>query len=183
MRTPYKERLFTLLRERAYKKGKFTLRSGLTSDTYFDVEEVTRDCDGLSYIGHVIHHEIVRISTPETVPDFMVGVPFGGYALAYATAVVSAQTKLKLDLLTLRDDRSDPVGDSEGTNSVIVFEDVITTGLSTLKVIERLRKSKWKVLQVIALIDREEGGFDLIRQACVPVLSIFTKRQFEGARS
>ena len=58
------------------------------------------------------------------------------------------------------------------------MEDVVTTGASTLKAIERCRSEGLHVLGVVALVDREEGGREAVEQAGVQLRSLFKRSDF-----
>ncbi|MCK6590531.1 MAG: orotate phosphoribosyltransferase, partial [Polyangiaceae bacterium] len=60
----------------------------------------------------------------------------------------------------------------------VILEDVITTGGSTLKAVEKLRLAGADVVGVVALVDRLEGGAEAIRAAGLPLVSICTRRDF-----
>ncbi|MEZ4311114.1 MAG: phosphoribosyltransferase family protein [Polyangiaceae bacterium] len=66
---------------------------------------------------------------------------------------------------------------SPGTR-VALLEDVITTGGSSLKAVEKLRAAGATVVGIVALVDRLEGGADTIREAGLPLVSICTRRDF-----
>jgi orotate phosphoribosyltransferase len=55
---------------------------------------------------------------------------------------------------------------------VIVVEDVITTGGSALKAVEAVREAGGQVLGVLALVDREEGGREVLEAAGLPVVAM-----------
>jgi orotate phosphoribosyltransferase len=61
---------------------------------------------------------------------------------------------------------------------VVVLEDVITTGGSTLKAVDRLVLAGVKVVGVVALVDRLEGGAEAIRATGLPLVSISTRRDY-----
>ncbi|HDZ84088.1 MAG TPA: orotate phosphoribosyltransferase, partial [Nitrospirae bacterium] len=61
--------------------------------------------------------------------------------------------------------------------SVVITEDVITTGGSTIKAIDRARKCGLKVLGVVVLIDRQEGGREAIEKLGVPVRTLLTREE------
>lgn len=60
----------------------------------------------------------------------------------------------------------------------VILEDVITTGGSTLKAADKLQGAGVRVVGVVALVDRLEGGAEAIRQAGVPVVAICNRRDF-----
>jgi orotate phosphoribosyltransferase len=61
---------------------------------------------------------------------------------------------------------------------VVVVEDVVTTGGSTLKAIERCRIEGLDVVGVVALVDREEGGKEAVEAAGVPMRALFKRSDF-----
>ena len=61
---------------------------------------------------------------------------------------------------------------------VVVAEDVITTGGSTLKAIDRLKAHGCEILTVIALVDRQEGGREKIEASGYSVEALFTVDDF-----
>jgi orotate phosphoribosyltransferase len=65
----------------------------------------------------------------------------------------------------------------EGT-AVAIVEDVVTTGGSTIKAIERASEERLKVVQVLALVDREEGGKESLKKLGYDLESLFTRRDF-----
>ena len=74
----------------------------------------------------------------------------------------------------------------EGTKSlcagakVLVLEDVITTGASSIRAINRLRDVGCEVLGLVCLVDRLEGAREAIEAINVPVTSLYTKADFPG---
>ena len=63
---------------------------------------------------------------------------------------------------------------------VAVLEDVVTSGGSALKAIERCRAEKLEVVGCFALVDRLEGGREAIEAQGVPLDSLFTRKDFLG---
>jgi orotate phosphoribosyltransferase len=61
---------------------------------------------------------------------------------------------------------------------VVVLEDVITTGGSALKAIERCREERLVPVACLALVDRREGGREAIEGAAVPVEALFAREDF-----
>jgi orotate phosphoribosyltransferase len=56
----------------------------------------------------------------------------------------------------------------------VVLEDVVTTGGSALKAVERLRQAGYQVKQIIALVDRQQGGAELYQQEGLQFEAIFS---------
>ena len=85
--------------------------------------------------------------------------------------------------------RKEPKGHGKGKqvegnfnegDTVVAIEDVITTGGSTLKAIEAIEREGGKVAFVAVLVDRQEGGREVIEQAGYPVISVFTRDELVG---
>jgi orotate phosphoribosyltransferase len=68
-------------------------------------------------------------------------------------------------------------GNVQKGDRVVIIEDVITSGGSTIKAIDRARKCGLKVQGVVVLIDRQEGGKEAIRKKRVPVETLLTKEE------
>jgi orotate phosphoribosyltransferase len=64
--------------------------------------------------------------------------------------------------------------------SVAIVEDVVTTGGSTIKAIERAQEEGLKVVQVLALVDREEGGKENLKKLGYDLEALFARRDFLG---
>lgn len=64
--------------------------------------------------------------------------------------------------------------------SLVLCEDVITTGGSTLKAAERVREGGFEVSHVLALVDRQAGGRDNLQKAGLTLHALFTPDDFRG---
>lgn len=67
---------------------------------------------------------------------------------------------------------------------VAVVDDVVTSGKSVLRAIAACREGGFEVVQVVVLVDREEGGMAAVREAAgkAPASAIFTRSQLEALR-
>jgi len=64
---------------------------------------------------------------------------------------------------------------------VVMVEDVVTTGGSTLAAYQVLRDAGLSVVGVVAVVDRLEGGADAIRAADIPFAALYTRDDIVGA--
>ena len=183
MNAPKADRLLALLTERSFARRKVVLASGRESDFFIDCKQTVLLAEGHALIGARMLDALAAF--PEG-PVAVAGVELGGCPLASAVALVSHQRGRGLDAVYVRKDAKDHgskrllEGDShlaEGA-PVVVLEDVITTGGSTLKAVEKLRARGLRVVGVVALVDRLEGGREAITGAGLPLVSIFTRRDF-----
>jgi orotate phosphoribosyltransferase len=65
-------------------------------------------------------------------------------------------------------------GDMKSGEKVVIVEDVVTTGGSTIKAVERARSEGLDVVKVVVLVDRQEGGVEAIQALVSSVESLVT---------
>lgn len=170
-----RSRLITLLATRSTKRGRFTLASGKTSEVYIDARLTTMSPDGLRLIGAL---GLAAIDDEKWGADSVGGLTLGADPIAYAISYASASSSKPLRAFTVRKQAK-----THGTGQliegpfvprdrVVVVEDVVTTGSSTLQAIDAIRKADGVVAGVLALVDREEGGCEAIETAGVRVVSL-----------
>ena len=168
-----KEELIYLLKRDAYKKGEFKLSSGKTSEHYINCKPVTLTGRGLT---------LVSLCFLEYIDTQAVGgLTLGADPLVSGVAVVSALDKTLIDALIVR---KEPKGHGTGAwiegptlpegTKVTVLEDVVTTGGSAIKAAEKLRDAGYVVDSVVAIVDRQEGGADAMKEAGLELKSLFT---------
>ena len=177
----WRARLHALLRERAFQEREIVLSSGLRSNFYIDCKQVSLDAEGAALIGDLFHQVIEEVA-PKAVA--VGGLTMGADPLATATSILSFQVGHPRAAFLVR---KEPKG--HGTNQwvestklpegapVVILEDVITTGASTLRAIERARLAGLVVLHAVGLVDRLEGGREAV-VAETPLTTLFTRRDF-----
>jgi orotate phosphoribosyltransferase len=176
-----RERLLELLRTLSFQEREVVLSSGRTSNFYIDCKQVSLDAEGALLIGELFHAVINEVA-PQAVA--VGGLTLGADPLATATSLVSFQRGRPRNAFLVR---KEPKG--HGTNqwlestvlapgaSVVVLEDVVTTGAATLKAIERARLAGLQVVHAIGLVDRLEGGREAVTKE-VPLTTLFTRLDF-----
>lgn len=182
MTTDKKQRLIDLLRERSFERKRVILASGRESDFFIDCKQTVLTAEGHALVGELMYEALSQLPPCEAVA----GVELGGCPLASAVALVSFQKGRPLDALFVRKEQKDHGSRKLVENDrsirpgmpVVILEDVVTTGGSTLKAVAKLRDVGVNVVGVVALVDRLEGGADAIREAGLPLVSIATRRDF-----
>ena len=163
--TDLRDRLLTFLCQAAYKEGDFTLSSGQKSTYYINCKPVTLDAQGALAIGRLL------LPMLPTDTNAVAGLTLGADPIVSAVSVVSAYERAPIPALIIRkqakghgtmDYIEGPV--LQAGASVVVLEDVVTTGGSALKAVERLRAAGYTVDRVISLVDRQQGGAELYAQ-------------------
>jgi orotate phosphoribosyltransferase len=158
------------------------LASGRESDFFIDCKQAVLTAEGHALVGELLFNTLLELPRCNAVA----GVELGGCPLASAVALVSHLRGDPRDALYIRKEGKDHgskrliEGDRAVTagSRVVVLEDVITTGGSTLRAIEKLRQVGAEVVGVLALVDRLEGGSEAIRAAGMPLVALFTVRDF-----
>ena len=109
------------------------------------------------------------------------GLTFGADPIAVATAFVSELKAEPIQAFSIRKTQKDHgmirwiEGDIRPGDRVVIIDDVVTTGGSTIKAIERAQEEGMQVIKVVVLVDRQEGGLENIR-AHVPDISVIITR-------
>jgi len=171
-------RLLRLLKDLSYEEGDFLLVSGKRSTFYIDCKETTLNPEGMYLVGHLMYQRVLQVPGIEAVG----GVSIGGDPLVCSTVIASYALRSPIPGFFIR---KEPKG--HGTNvwieggknlrkgmNVLILEDVVTTGGSSLKAIERTENEGFVVKGIIALLDRLEGGREAIEAKGYLFTSIFT---------
>ena len=171
-----RQTLMELLRARSVRTGDFVLASGARSTYYIDARLTTMSGSGQLLIGRRALHEIDAAGWS---PDAVGGLTLGADPVAYAIAHAAAVAGRAIDAFTVRKEPK-----THGTGKVVegnlregsralVVEDVITTGESALRAIRSVQDAGARVIGVLAVVDREEGGRARLEQEGHSVIALF----------
>jgi len=158
--------LITLIKNNALKTGHFVLASGKEASYYLDCRQVTLDGQGANLIAAGILELL-----DGNMPDAVGGMAIGADPITAAVITLAGQRNLPLRGFIVRKEakqhgRGRAVeGPVEPGQSVVIVEDVVTTGGSSLKAIERVTAFGLTVNRVIAIVDRLEGGREAFAKA------------------
>lgn len=150
----------------AFLTGDFTLTSGKKSNYYIDGKRITLTPEGAYLVGKAIFDELVGVPV-----DGVGGVATGAYPMVAAFAVVSHLEGRPVPVFIVREVAKEHgtmrriEGHLEEGARVVILEDVLTTGGSVMKAIEAVEASKCQVVKVIVLVDRNEGGSEMLKKA------------------
>jgi len=177
--------LKALLLQKSVLRGSFLLSSGKTSDFYIDSKQTTLDPLGAKLtgiIGWAILKEHERTSNTEI--SAIGGLTMGGDPIALAIAMESLgdRKNSRLQAFSVRKQAKPHgrnrliEGDFVPGKHVVVVDDVVTTGGSTLQAVKAVREAGGIVDFVLVLVDRQEDeGLLRIESQGVKVVSIFRK--------
>ena len=174
-----KSQLARLVRKLSYREGDFLLASGKRSTFYIDLKATTLHPEGASLIGRLA---VAKVKDSGLMIAGVGGLTLGADPLATAVSLAAWQESVFWPAFIVRKDAKDH-GTSryiEGVENLpsgarlLVLEDVVTTGGSSLKAAERLRESGFNPVAVLAVVDREDGGAHAIIHAGMEFLSLLT---------
>lgn len=179
-----KEELRQLLIRKSVCQGNFTLASGAQSDLYIDARVTTLDPHGATLVGKV-GWNLLRKTAVELgcKVDAVGGLTLGAdpIALSIGMTAYADTPEAAVQVFTVRKKAKEHgrhkliEGNFVKGNSVVVIEDVITTGGSALQAIEAVEDGGGRVAFVLALVDRQEGGRAAIEKKGHRVAPIFTR--------
>jgi orotate phosphoribosyltransferase len=191
-REPNEQELLDILIRNSVCRGNFTLASGAQSDLYIDARLTTLDPRGARLIGQVGWKLIKEYATKLGGQiDAIGGLTMGAdpVAVSIALAALSDEPPALLQAFVVRKSvkahgRQKLIeGNFSEGNSVVVIDDVITTGGSTLQAIEAIEEAGGRVSFVLVLVDREEGGREAIEKHGHKVVTLFTRTDLIGANA
>ncbi|MDF5733221.1 MAG: orotate phosphoribosyltransferase [Rhizonema sp. PD38] len=170
-----RQQLLNLFCRVAYQEGDFILSSGQRSSYYINGKQVTLHPLGAVAIGRIL----LPLLPSDT--QAVAGLTLGADPIVSAVSVVSVYEKQRsLPALIVRKE-SKGYGTKayiEGPTlpegaKVVVLEDVVTTGQSAMKAVERLRFAGYTVDQIISLIDRQQGGAEFYQSVGLKFEAVF----------
>ncbi|HUO76123.1 MAG TPA: orotate phosphoribosyltransferase [Thermodesulfovibrionales bacterium] len=180
-----KARLIEYIKRHSFQRSDtpiYKLSSGNMSSFYFNLKKTTYSPEGQFLVGNLVFDKINELGWK---PKAIGGLTMGADPIATATAYTSYIRNEPVEALVIR---KEPKG--HGTMSqiegkvmpgdkVIIIDDVVTTGGSTIKAIEAAKKAGLNIIGVIILLDRgESNGRQNIEDLGYPVHSILTIRDF-----
>ncbi|MCP6761876.1 MAG: orotate phosphoribosyltransferase [Fischerella sp. CENA71] len=170
-----RDKLLDLFCQLAYQEGDFVLSSGQRSSYYINGKLVTLHPQGALAIGRIL------LSLLPKDTQAVAGLTLGADPIVSAVSVVSAYEHCPIPALIIRKEAKGHGTKAyiEGPNlpagaNVVVLEDVVTTGQSAMKAVERLRAANYTVNEVISLIDRQQGGAEFYQSVGLNFQTVFT---------
>jgi len=177
-----RQRLKEILLTKSYRKGTFTLTSGKTSDFYIDGKQTTLSAEGAYLCGKLLFELLQKAPTPI---EAVGGMTLGADPLVTAVSIASFLAGKPIPAFIVRKEAK---GHGTGNyieglknmpegGTVALLEDVVTTGGTLLKVIDRVEAAGFKVGLIATIVERQEGGVAALAEKGYKLEAIFTREE------
>jgi orotate phosphoribosyltransferase len=173
-------RLFAIVKAKSFVRGDIVLASGERSTYYFDMKPSMFDAEGAGLLCDLIFARLDGISC-----DYVGGLEMGAVPLISPLNAKSFAAGRPIDGFFVRKQpkghgtkkRIEGVTDLKG-KSVVIVEDVTTTGGSAMIAVRELQEAGATVTLVISILDRQQGASELYAAAGIPFQSLFQASDF-----
>jgi orotate phosphoribosyltransferase len=171
-----KERLLQLLKDKSLEIRPVVLSSGRKSDYYMDCKRVTLSPEGAYLTGKLM----LEMIGPEV--NAVAGLTLGADPIVSSVSILSHLDNRGLAGLIVRKEPK-----KHGTMSyvegpalpkdakVAVVEDVVTSGASLIRAMDRIEAAGYRPVQALAILDRQEGGRQAIKERGFDLQALFNR--------
>ena len=182
-----REQLLNLIVKNSFRLGNFTLSSGLKSDYYIDCRTTTLHAQGAELTGQAF---LDLFQQQGWKPQAVGGLTMGADPIVTAVSVISSQQHTPIHgFLVRKAEKAHGMGQriegfQEKGASVVIVDDVCTTGGSTIQAIQAARDFGFKIIAAACLVEREEAnGRPAVEQAAAPApfVSVFKSSEIKEA--
>ncbi len=180
-----KQELIKIICEKSFKFSEtpvFKLASGQMSSFYVNCKPTILSPRGMFLTGHLVYEAIKDLKV-----NGVGGLTFGADPIAVAASFASGLNDDPINAFSIRKEQKDHgiikwvEGDLNKGDRVVIIDDVVTTGGSTIKAIERARAEGLEVVRVVTLVDRQEGGVENVQEYVKDVSAIITRDELMEA--
>lgn len=183
-----REALIAVVRKQSYREGDFTLASGKKSTFYVDMKATTLHPEGAYLLGDLMVELSQKLGLQV---DAVGGMTLGADPMATAVSLAARSAGLFWPAYIVRKESKDHGTGQyvEGTENfkkgakVLVLEDVVTTGGSSVKAIERLRSQGYQPVAVLSVVDREAGGKEAFEKLGVAFHALMTLKEVQAGKA
>lgn len=163
------------IKEVSQLKGSFLLKSGITSETYFDKYQFESDPSILKEIAE----KMAPLVPSDT--EILAGLELGGIPLAVMLGQILG---LKVAFIRKTAKEYGTQRFAEGPEligqKIVLVEDVVTSGSAIIDATNALRNQGVEISLAICVIDRESGGKENLTAIDIELKALFSATQIMG---
>lgn len=180
-----RQKLVGTIKKLSYREGGFVLASGKTSNFYIDLKATTLHPLGAKLLGELM---VEKLLAEKIQVDGVGGLTLGADPIATAVSLAAFEKQKIWPAYIVRKEAKEhgTAKYLEGSENLkpggclVVLEDVMTTGGSSIKAIERVQAAGYKVCAVFTVVDREEGAKESIGKLGIPVYHLATLKETQA---
>lgn len=182
----YRKRLKNLIQQKAFLRRlpdeePFRLASGGTSWTFFDCKLVTQDPEGIALVAEMIFERVKNYHL-----DGIGGIEIGAIPICTAVSLLSFLRGMPISAFTVRHrpkehgTKNKIEGELKPNSRVVILDDVTTEGNSVGEAVSAVLKMNCEIVEIITMIDREQGARKKFENAGFKFTSLFTISEFKS---
>ena len=176
-----KAELIELLKSRTFKRGRFTLASGRESRIYFNMKATMMHPRGARLCAEGLLAKLEGLEA-----DYISGLEMGAVPLLGAIAALSDRQGRPIPATFVRKSAKDhgtkvlvegldeKGGESLAGKTVVLIDDVATTGNAMVQAAEQIEAAGGRVADAIVIVDREEGATEALAARGMRLHSLVT---------
>ncbi len=171
-----REKLLTLIRERALLQERVKLSSGQESDFYLDMKMIELFPEGSYLIGEVMFEMIEGLDI-----DAIGGLAVGAVPMVTSIVECCFRKGKEIEGFFVRDEAKQHgtmktiEGRFENVSRVVIVDDVVTTGRSIDKAVAAVKARGAEIVAIFSIVDRDAGAKAHFASQGVPYKSVFSK--------
>lgn len=175
-----REKLRKIIENVALSTGEaVTTTSGLSTSFYFDMRPLGLHGDSAALVGELMAEKLNELQF-----DSFGGMESGAIPITAAIAASWAYKKEARGFFVRKKEREHGKGKRiEGNfksgDTVVMIEDVATTGGSIIKAADAIREMGGNVIEAIVIVDRMQGAEEHLAEAGIKLHSLFKRDEFE----
>ena len=154
----------------AVLKGNFKLSSGLHSNTYIQCSKITNNANLSNELCKILVDKILEKITSDKI-DLVVSPAMGGVLVGYEISRILGVANVFCERVNSEFQFRRGFQIPDGAN-ILIVEDVITTGKSSLEVLELLSNYDVNIIAEASLIDRSDNDVDMEKKLSIPIISL-----------
>jgi orotate phosphoribosyltransferase len=178
-----RQKLFRLIKEKSFSRGRFVLASGQVSNYYLDMKPTMFDPEGANALSEMILDRLYDVKV-----DYVGGLALGAVPLISTLTMLSGHQNRPIRGFFVRKEVKDhgtmklieglTKNESLQGKNIVILDDVTTTGSSAMAAAEAAQESGANIIRILSIVDREEGAVEFYREKGIPFEALFVASEF-----